>query len=124
MRTKLIIAAVVTAGAVSAVGASAYTAGITGGEATKAVGFASTTITDAAFASYPVFTYSNDLDTITAIDVVLSGDTHTSTLSVNRNGAAPVSCGTGTYSSPSTTYHCTGLTFTVTGMTAVGYLLH
>jgi|tagenome__1003787_1003787.scaffolds.fasta_scaffold20818542_1 hypothetical protein len=123
MRTKLVIAAVATAAAVSAVGASAFTASITGDvDSSRAVGYAATTITDADFASYPVFTYSAGLDTITQIDVVLTGDTSGSTLSVNRNGAAPVTCGAGVHTT-NTAYSCT-VNFAVTGMTAIGYLVH
>ncbi len=56
MRTKLVIAAVVTAAAVSAVGASAYTESITGGTATKVVGYATTAITGAAMDTRPCCT--------------------------------------------------------------------
>ncbi len=122
MRTKLVIAAVATAGVISAVGASAYTASITNAEASRAVGYATTTISDADFASYPVFTYNAGLDTITQVDVVLTGDTSGSTLSVNRNGAAPVTCGAGVHTT-NTAYSCT-VNFAVTGMTAIGYLVH
>ena len=92
MRTKLVIAAVVTAGAVSAVGASAYTESITGGTTTKVIGYTTTAITGAAMDTPPVLHYSTGLDQIDSIDVVLTGDTHSSTLSVNRNAAAAVPC--------------------------------
>lgn len=123
MRTKLVIAAVVTAGAVSAVGASAYTESITGGTATKVVGYTTTTLTGAAMASAPVLHYSTGLDQIDSIDVVLTGDTHTSALSVNRNLAAAVPCGAGTYDGTNTTYHCTSLAFNIDGMSTLGYAL-
>ena len=122
MRTKLVIASVVTAAAVAAVGASAYTASITGGTATKVIGYTSTTITGAAMDSTPVLHYSTGFDQISSIDVVLTGDTSASTLYVSRNGAAPVQCGAGVFTTV-TTYACTGLTFAVAGMTSLGYAL-
>jgi hypothetical protein len=125
MRTKLVIAAVVTAGAVSAVGASAYTASITGGTATKVIGYTTTAINGAAMSTPPVLHYSTGLDQIDSIDVVLTGDTHTSTLSVNRNLAAPVTCTTGSYDSgtDTTPYTCSSLAFLIAGMTTIGYAL-
>lgn len=127
MRTKLVIAAVATAATVSAVGASAYTESITGGQATKVVGYTSTTITAANMASYPVLHYSSGYDQVTGIDVVLDHDTTASTLYLARNntGAAACSDAHGTYDSnaDTTTYVCTGLTYAVSGMTSIGYQL-
>lgn len=125
MRTKLVIAAVVTAAAVSAVGASAYTESITGGQGTKVVGYAATTITGAAFDSFPVLHYSAGYDEITDVDVVLTGDTTSSRLFIATNLAAGVQCSdNGNFASAKTTYLCTGLHLAVTGMNQITYGLH
>jgi len=126
MRTKLVIAAVVAAATVSAVGASAYTESITGGTVTKVVGYTTTTLTGAAMSTPPVLHYSTGLDKIDSIDVVLVGDTHASSLSVNRNAAAAVACGAGSFDNGTpgtTTYHCTSLAFDIDGMQTLGYAL-
>jgi|1185.fasta_scaffold349708_2 hypothetical protein len=122
MRTKLVIAAVATAGAVSAVGASAFTASISGGDPTKLIGYTTTAISGAAMPTPPVLHYSTGLDKISTIDVVLTGDTTASTLSVNRNAGAPVTCVAGTVASGQTPYTCT-VNFDIDGMTTIGYAL-
>ena len=121
MRTKLVIAAVATAAAVSAVGASAYTESITGGTNTKIIGYTTTAITGAAMATPPVLHYSTGLDKISTIDVVLTGDTTASTLYVNRNAAAPVTCAPGVHTT-NTAYTCT-VNFDIDGMSTIGYAL-
>jgi hypothetical protein len=121
MRTKLVIATVVTAAAVSAVGASAYTASITGGDPTKVIGYTTTAISGASMVTPPVLHYSAGLDKISTIDVVLTGDTSTSTLSVNRNAAAPVTCAPGVHTT-NTAYTCT-VNFDIDGMDTIGYAL-
>ena len=127
MRTKLVIAAVVAAATVSAVGASAYTESITGGQASKVVGYTATTISGANMHAYPVLHYSAGYDQVTGIDVVLDGDTTASTLYLARNntGAAACSDAHGTHDAVAntTTYTCTGLTYAVAGMTSIGYAL-
>jgi hypothetical protein len=124
MRSKLVIASVVTAAAVSAVGASAYTASITNVDATKVIGYGATTITGAAFDTQPTFAYSALHDQITGIDVDLVGDTSGSALSFIRNTDAPVTCNNaGTFANSKTTYHCTGLTMALIGMNSLGYSL-
>jgi hypothetical protein len=124
MRIKLVVASVATAATVSAVGASAYTASITNVDASKVIGYGVTTITGAAFDSQPTFTYSALHDKITGIDVVLTGDTSASALSFIRNTDAPVTCNTaGTVANAKTTYHCTGLTMDIIGMTSLGFSL-
>ena len=125
MRTKLVIAAVATAAAVSAVGASAYTESITGGQGSKVVGYAATTITGAAFDSFPVLHYSAGYDEITGVDVVLTGDTTSSKLFIATNLAAGAQCSDdGTFGSGKTTYNCTSLHLAVTGMNNISYGLH
>jgi hypothetical protein len=125
MRTKLVIASVVTAAAVSAVGASAYTESIASVPATKVIGYGATTITGATFAAPgPAYTYNTDQSKLTQIVVSLTGDTHASTLYVSRNAATPVACATGVYDgTTATAYTCSSLDFDVAGMTSIGYSL-
>jgi hypothetical protein len=124
MRIRPIVAAAVTAVAVSAVGVSAYTATIASTPGSKVLGFGTTTISGATMDSNPVFTYNTDHSQITAITVVLQGNTSASALSVSRNAAAPVACGAGDNTAVTTTsYACTGLTFAVAGMTSLAYVL-
>ena len=124
MRIRPVVAVALTAAAVSAVGASAYTASIGSTPPTAVVAFGQTSITGAVMDSSPVFAYNTDHSQIAQITVVLQGDTTSSSLSLSRNAAAPVACSDpGGLSGGKTTYVCTGLTFAVAGMTTLGYIV-
>ena len=126
MRIRPLVAVALTAAAVSAVGASAYTATLGSTPATAVVAFGQTTITGATLDSDPVFHYNTDHSVIDQITVVVQTDTTASTLSLSRNAGAPVTCSDahGSFVASNTTYVCTGLTFAVTGMTSIGYILN
>jgi|tagenome__1003787_1003787.scaffolds.fasta_scaffold19785846_2 hypothetical protein len=132
MRTKLVVAAVATAAAVSAVGASAFTDSIGSTPTNKVVGYASTAIDGATMAADPFFHYSSGGDTITGIDVVLTNDTHLSTLYINQNGTGAAACvdtphsdiGVFDSTAHTTTYNCTlAVPYVVKNTTSIGYAL-
>lgn len=107
----------------AAVAQSAYTTSISSISATKVLGFASTSITGAT-ATDVRYTYSTDNSQIASIAVDLSGDTTASHLYVGYNALAPTDCGSGTYDgSTTTTYSCTSLNWTVSGITAINFIV-
>jgi len=125
MRFRPFVAAAVTAVAISAVGAYAYTASLGSTPSSAVVAYGVTSITGATLDSDPVFHFNADHSVITSITVVLQTDTTASALSLSRNAAATVACSDpGSFSGGVTTYVCTGLTYTVAGMTSIGYIVN
>jgi len=126
MRVRPVVAAALTAAAVSAAGASAYTATLASTPGSAVVAYGVTTITGASFNTPPTFDFNAGHSTLTTIHIVLDHDTTGSTLSTSRNNAAPDTCsGAGSFDNlaDTTTYACV-VSYTVIGMTSLGYILN
>jgi hypothetical protein len=104
------LGAVAIAGAIAA-GGSAFTAANTLPRATSVHGYGQETITGVTATSVN-YVLSANKSTITAVGLVLDGDTTTDTIQVGFNAAAPATCANaGSYDSTNdeTTYNCNGL---------------
>jgi hypothetical protein len=104
------IGALAIAGAIAA-GGSAFTAANTLPRTTSVHGYGQETITGVT-ATTVTYVLNAAKDTVTEVDLVLSGDTTGDTIKIGFNGAAPAACsGAGDNTAvTSTSYACTGLT--------------
>jgi hypothetical protein len=105
MNIRKLLGAAALAGVIAA-GGSAFTAGNSLPAADAVKGYGSQTISGVT-ASSVVYNTNTAGDTITSIDLVLTGDTTGKTIQVAFNDAAPATCsGTGVFTT-STAYNCT-----------------
>jgi hypothetical protein len=115
-KTRRILAAVAGIGALAA-GGSAFTASNT--VPASVAGYGSSTISGATATSLN-YTLGTDGTTITAADLVFTGDLTGRTVKANFGSAALTACSVGTYNSgdDETPVSCTGYTQSTSGATA------
>lgn len=100
-RGGLVVAALA---AITMMGGSAFTASNTMTAADTVVGYGETTITGATVSSLG-YTLSGDGSNIDSVELVLSGDTTSSSVEIGFNDGTTSSCGAGTFETD-TTYTC------------------
>jgi hypothetical protein len=105
MNMKALLVGAALVGAVAVTGGSAFTAGNTGQASTKVLGYSSTTVSGGTVDSL-AYTMSTDNSNVNSIALTLHNDTTGSTVAISFNTAAPISCGTGTFTVDHTDYTC------------------
>jgi hypothetical protein len=128
---KVLIGGALVAGVLVA-GGSAFTAGNTQAS-TQVVGYGTTTVSGGTVVS-TAYTLSADGTTITTATIVLAGDltggstdangATPSIVSIGFNGGNVTACGAGTYDATNTTFVCSGLTQSTSGLTQTAIVVN